>query len=162
MRSLYDISKDFASLLDELDGQLDDPANPNPDLRERLAEIQAERAQKIKNIGCHIKNLQCLEDGIAEEVKRLRGRLDSVRRKIDGYKDFLAYFLQPGERFDDAAVSLSWRKSSAVEVPNEFAVPEQYVVTERKVNKSLISQDLKAGATLDFARLVSRDHLQVR
>lgn len=69
-----------------------------------------------------------------------------------------------GQRFQDAYVTVSWRKSTAVEIVEESAVPEEfctYKPAEYRPSKTLLGDALKRGQIIPGARLVERQNIQI-
>lgn len=131
-------------------------------LLDKFEALKIERSEKISSVACLIKNLRMLEAGLGTEIDELRARKKIVGEQIKKLFGYLSYALGPGEKFEDAKCKLSWRRSTKVEVPDEDLVPDQYCRLERKVLKEEIEKDLKIGADLPFARLITKQNLQVK
>jgi hypothetical protein len=72
--------------------------------------------------------------------------------------------LKPGERYSAGRVELAWRKSEAVEITDEFKVPDQFIKIEQvsKIDKLAIKENIKAGEEVPGAVLVTRQNLTVK
>lgn len=162
MRPLYEISIEYLKFLDSLEASFDDPSSVPEALVKKFDDLADEREKKIGNTARAIKNLLCEAEGIEKERKALQKRERAAYKKAEWLKDYLSYWLEPGEEYEDSAIRLSWRKGSSIEVDDELLVPDQYCSFERKVSKDLIEKDLKLGANLSFARLIHKQHLQVK
>lgn len=156
MTELFKLNKEIEAAFAELE------QTGEEHLFEKFEALKLERAEKLSGIACLIKNLRVLEDGLGKEIKELQARKKAVDAKICSLFGYLSRSLNPGEKFENEKCKLSWRKSTSVEVPDEDLVPDQYCRMERKVLKEILEHDLKIGADLPFARLITKQNLQVK
>ena len=127
-----------------------------------LDALKMERDKKIRNIACWIRNLESDEKQLAEQEKIFRERKQAAARKRESLKSYLAAFLN-GAKWKNNEVSISWRKSTAVEVTDIKKLSNYYLkFKEPEPNKTLIGNDLKAGIKLDGAVLVDKNNMSVR
>ena len=129
---------------------------------EALKALEMERDKKIRNIACWIRNLDTEEKGLAEQEKIFSDRKKAVKNKKEQLKSYLAAFLD-GKKWKNNEVSISWRKSTSVEVTDIKKLSSYYLrYKEPEVNKTLLGNDLKAGIKLDGAVLVDKNNMSVR
>lgn len=127
-----------------------------------LDALKMERDTKIRNIACWIRNLDAEEFALAEQEKIFKNRKQAAHNKKEQLKNYLAAFLN-GEKWKNNEVSISWRKSTSVEVTDVKKLSSYYLrYKEPEVNKTLLGNDLKAGIKLDGAVLVDKNNMSVR
>ena len=68
-----------------------------------------------------------------------------------------------GKKWQNSEVAISWRKSESVEVSNVKELPEEYLkYKDPEPDKVKLKADLKAGAEIDGARLVTKENIQIK
>ena len=127
-----------------------------------LDALKMERDTKIRNIACWIRNLESDEAQLAEQIKIFQARKKAAENKRESLKSYLASFLN-GAKWKNKEVSISWRKSDAVEVTDMSKLSSYYLrYKEPEVNKTLLKNDLKAGIVLNGAYLAEKNNIQIR
>jgi len=156
---LYEINTELAKLA----AYVDEAEEITPELTEWYNQLQEARASKLEYLGKLLLNLDAEHHAVEGEIERLNSRKQRLEGRIDSLKTFLVAQLC-GEKFTCPAFTLSTRSSQAVELEPGLTIPSQYVRTRvvESIDKELIKSDLKGGASLPFARLVTRQHLQVK
>ena len=109
--NIYEIDNEMFSLIDEETGEIKD--------YEAFEELQMQREEKIENVALWYKNLIAESKAIREEEKALAERRKSLENKAENLKNFINRTLQ-GNKFATPKVAISYRKSTAVEVDDEF------------------------------------------
>lgn len=129
---------------------------------EAIESLEMERDTKIRNIACWIRNLDAEEKALAEQEKIYRDRKNATHNKKEDLKEYLASFLA-GKKWKNEEVSISWRKSEAVEVTDMKKLSSYYLrYREPEVNKTLLKADLKAGVKLEGAVLTEKNNIQIK
>lgn len=129
---------------------------------EAIESLEMERDAKIRNIACWIRNLDAEEKALAEQEKIYRDRKNATHNKKEDLKEYLASFLA-GKKWKNEEVSISWRKSEAVEVTDMKKLSSYYLrYREPEVNKTLLKADLKAGVKLEGAVLTEKNNIQIK
>jgi hypothetical protein len=100
---------------------------------------------------------------VTEEIERLKGLKKSLENRAVGIKNWLTYCLG-GENTETELYRLQFRKSEAVEIVDESAIPPQYLREKVTVTpaKDEIKADLKAGATIPGATLKKNISLTIK
>ena len=144
---LFEIDKRIEECSDSETGEIID--------FEKLDALIMEKNIKIENIALWIKDLEALVKAIEEQEKAFRERKEKLKRKIERLKMYLAYVLN-GEKFSTDKCAVSFRKSKAVEIRDEAAIPAEYYTEKvaRSVNKVTIAASLKAGIPVAGCELV--------
>ena len=127
-----------------------------------LDALKMERDKKVRNIACWVKNLDAEIKALDEQEKLFRSRKLAKKNKMETLKSYLAFYLN-GKKWENKEVTISWRKSEAVEVTNIKQLSSYYLrFKEPEVNKSLLKADLKAGVVLNGAELVTKNNMVVK
>lgn len=157
--TLYEIDKEIQALITE-DGEIEDA--------ERFDALAMERDKKIENVGCWVKNLTAEVAAMKEEKKRLEDRIKSKDRMIDSLEWWLDKALN-GQKFDSPRVAISYRKSKAVEIPDEAvfkAWAKDYAPALLKVaytiDKTGVKNYIAGGAECPCAEIAERKSIQVK
>ena len=123
--NLYEIDNAILNCVDMETGEIIDMG--------KLNALQMERAQKIENIGCWIKNLLSDAKALKEEKDNLAARQKVAENKAASLKEFLSKYLD-GEKFKTAKVSISYRKSDSVDISANATVPEEFWIARYPAN----------------------------
>lgn len=129
-----------------------------------LEKLKIDRDTKISNIACWIKNLRAEVEAVKQERKAFMERERVCTNKMEALKEYLAYCLQ-GKKYSDAKVAISYRKSEAVEVDEDYIpdIPEEYMrYAEPEVSLTAVKEALKAGIEVPGCQLVQRTNIQIR
>ena len=155
MSSLYEINEAIRNTIDLDTGEIVD--------FEAFEALQLERDEKIENIGLWIKNLnadaaayKAEKDSFAEKQRRAENKAESLKKYLDS--------VLAGSKFNTTRVSISYRKSTAVEV-DESKLPAKWlreIPATHVVDRAEITKALKAGEKIDGAVLVDRNNIQIK
>lgn len=159
--SLWKISQEqqeLNALLFEAEGEL------TPELEERLAINEANLEVKAEDYAVSMDMLKASAEAARQEVKRLTAYVKRCESAEERMRRALASAMEVCEcdRLEVGTHRLSFRKSEAVVITDEVAIPNDYIVVETKINKANLKADLKAGATIPGAYLEERRNLQIK
>lgn len=152
--NLYQIDSALAECVDAETGEILDV--------EKLLELNMAREQKIENIALWIKNDVAEAKAIREEEKTLAARRQTLERAAESKKKYLDSVLN-GEKFFTPRCSISYRKTTSVEVSDMGAVVAwmlanghdgEVIYNAPTVSKTDLAPLLKNGAEIDGATLV--------
>lgn len=152
--NVYEIDREMYALVNLETGEILD--------FEAFEALHMERDRKVENICLWIKNLTAEASAIDAEIKTLTERKKAAEKKAERLKAY-AKFILGGADFSTAKVSVSYRKSEAVEV-NEELLPKKYfakTITYKPDKKSL-KELLKGGQRIKGAELVTRNNIQIK
>jgi len=149
---------EYESLLNRLE---DCEENEEVEIGLYLNEVVDGLEDKLEKCAWMYRNLLAESEVFKGEAERLATKAKIKARQAEQLKDYVAYCLN-GKSVKTKTFSLSFRKSESVEIVGD--VPEQYqrVKTVIEPDKTLIKTDLKSGADLEFAKLVTKQNLQIR
>lgn len=155
MATLYEIDQELYNLIDNETGEVAD--------EQRFNELQLEREAKIEGIACWIKNLRSDIKELKEEENNLAERRRSKENLADRLENLVAYAIG-GSNFETAKVKITHRKSVAVNIIDEAAIPDGFKVTKTTitVDKKALGEALKFGEIVDGAELETRDNIQIK
>lgn len=108
--NIYEIEKAIESLIDE-NGEIMD--------FDAFMELQMARETKIENMALWVKDLTAGAKAIKEEEATLSERRKAIEVKADRLREYIAEMLS-GEKFSTPKVSISYRKSAAVEIEDDI------------------------------------------
>lgn len=157
--NIYEIDNAMFSLIDEETGEIKD--------YEAFEELQMQKEEKIENTALWYKNLVAESKAIREEEKALEERRKSLENKAENLKNFINRTLD-GNKFSTSKVAISYRKSTAVEVDDEFI---DYAMKNNndlltfkrpEPNKTVIKGMLQGGFDIPHAELVERNNMSIK
>ena len=155
MASLYEIDKSILECIDQETGELID--------FERFESLQMERNQKIENVALWVKNL--LSDALAYKAEKeaFAEREKAATKKAEQLKEWLAKVLD-GQKFSTGKCAVSFRKSTKLEVLDEFSIPDDLMVktVTVKPDANAIKTLMKDGMEVPGCRLVENLNTQIK
>ena len=125
------------------------------------------RDQKVENLALFIKNRSADVKAIREEEKRLFDRAKVMDRQITRAKQYLVMVLN-GEKFQTPKVAVSYRRSTKVQLGDEFLEwaknnwPTLLRTKEPEPDKTAIKGFLENGETIPYADLVTETSLNIK
>lgn len=162
MPSIYEINQAILDCLDPETGEILD--------MEALEQLQMDRTQKAENVACMRKNLMALIGDIKEEEDALKERRLSLQKKVDSLDNYLSTHFC-GEKIETARASISWRKSTGVEIQDKYeaidylthiAHEEVLKYSEPTIDKKAAAAILKGGEKIPGIILTDRMNLQIK
>jgi hypothetical protein len=158
MRPLYQISNEYQHILYKMQ-----TGSPETQLEaaNELEQVKGDLALKAQNCVSMLKTLEVEQEAIDIEIERLKGRSQSLGKQAEWLDKYIGICLnyQP---IKAGIFNVKFRKSESVEVFGD--VPQQYqrVKTVVEPDKTLIKQDLKAGAEIPGCRLIEKQNLLIK
>jgi len=155
MISIYEIDQAIMNLVDPETGEILD--------WEAFDQLQMERDAKIENLACWYKNLVAEAAAIRQEELNLAKRRKEIEAMAENRKRWLKAALA-GEKFQTAKCSITFRKTTRVELSDEAAAiewaqknfhDEILKYTAPTISKDEVAKLLKANMEIPGATLVS-------
>lgn len=128
---------------------------------EKLDALELALEAKALAIAAYLKGEIAEGEAVAEQARRLGERARRHKNRAERLKAYLAKHCE-GRSFRDDKSEIGWRKSTSVEIEDEAALPIDCVEHKTVPLKKEIAAKIKAGGEVPGARLVTRQHLQVR
>ncbi|GEM_PF-2512853 len=164
MATLYEINAEIEKALDDMLNSIDPETGEVDEAYVHVyEELNLQKDEKLDSIGAYIKNLQVMSDAIKNEEGNLEERRKVIDKKINRLKNYVSEILA-GEKWSNARVAFSFRKSDSVDIPDDTLIPDEYIKTEVKKtpDKKAIKEALKAGKEVRGAFLIDKNNLQVK
>lgn len=133
---------------------------------DKLEELQMAREDAIENLALYFKVLQAEVKAFKDEEEELRKRRVSTEKSAERVKRYLEFALH-GERFKTSKVAVSYRKSTKLELSDDFVAWAQtnapsYLRVKAEADKTAITAALKGGVELNGAVLVENNSIQIK
>lgn len=157
--TLYEISSEMLKLINQETGEIEDI--------EAFDALQMEKNEKVENVGLWVKNLTAEVKALREEEKNLAERRHAAERKIERLEKYIVY-ANGYEKFSTPRVSISFRKSSSVEVGDDFLpwamanAEDLLTYSAPTVNKTAIKQAINEGREVVGAAIVENKSISVK
>lgn len=152
--NLYEIDSAITACVDEETGEIID--------FEKLSELLMERDMKIEKVALWIKNLESDATAIKAERDALDKRMKSAESKAKSLREWLKNALEC-KPFETAKVRVSFRKSEQTEV-DESVLDKKWC--KEKItytpDKTAIKNAIKSGQTVDGARIIVNQNIQIK
>ena len=161
--SLYEIDFRLESLLLLASGNFVDESTGEVLTKEMVDDLYMERETKIENCLLFVKNMNAEAEMIKAEIDNLTARMKACKAKAEWCKNYVANALA-GEKFKTAKVSVTYRKSEAVELQGLIIdVPNQYLkFKEAELDKTAVKKAIKAGEEVPGCVLVERSNIVIK
>lgn len=159
MSTIYEMTEQAQELLELLtDGEIDEQTFL--DTIEGMGAID-----KVENICKVISCLSADSQMFSDEIKRCQDRKRTVDKNITRLKKALYdFYIASGQKQLKAGTfTVSSRKSTAVKITNEEAIPMDYfTIPLPKVNLTAIKKAIKEGKEVTGAEIEERESVQIR
>lgn len=160
--TLYEINQSLLNCVTVEDGTTVNTETGEVIDIEALEALELARDEKIRNIALWIKNLKSDITALDNEEKAFKSRKEAAKRKAEQLSEYLSFVLN-GEKVTGTDFAISWRKSTAVNVLDEKALPPTFLIPQPpKVDKTGISKALKAGQEVAGAELIERQNMTIK
>ena len=151
---LYEINQEILSCIDLETGEIIAP--------EKLEALQMDKHEKLRNIAFVALNAAADAKAYEEQEKKFAARKKAAKATVEWAKATLAAELG-GKKMKEAEFSISYRKSEAVEVADEAAVPDEFRIPQPdKIDRAALKAALKNGAVIAGAQIVERQNIQIK
>jgi hypothetical protein len=126
---------------------------------EAITEIEGELRSKATNVALYIMGELAEAKAVEEHAKRLQERVRSHKNRAEKLKKYLERTLLHDlgqEVIKDPRVNIGWRKSQAVVVAEDAALPPELTRVKVEPDKVAIKERLKSGLEIDGCELEDR------
>ena len=159
MATIYEMTEQAQELLELLtDGEIDEETFL--DTLEGMGAVD-----KVENICKVISCLSTDSQMFSNEIKRCQDRKRTIDNNITRLKKSLYdFYIASGQKQLKAGTfTISSRKSTAVKITNEEAIPMDYLtIPMPKANLTAIKQAIKEGKNVPGAEIEERECVQIR
>ena len=131
---------------------------------EILHAVEAEATDKVEATALYLRESDAEIEAVKAEIDRLTARVKSAQRKNDYIKSMLLDALHATGKVKTARVTVSIRKSQAVEIEANAPLPDAYQTVKTTVapNKVAIKKALSEGVEIAGCSLVERESVSIR
>lgn len=161
--NLFQIQQQYLDLMRRIE---DAEGEITPEIDQALTLTQNQLQEAAINIGFVIKAFEYNEGVIKQEIERLVSMARKLNKSRELLKNRLSQSMQQFgiERIDSPTLSLSFRKSRAVEITDELVIPVKYfnAPLPPTPNKTAIKEAIQRGEDVPGADLVERLNLQIK
>lgn len=152
--NIYEIDSQILSCIDEETGEILDI--------ERLEKLIQDKNNKIESVACWYKNVVAEAEAIKAEISNLKARKERDEKLAENLKRYISDVLD-GEKFKTAKVSISYRKSSSVEVDDVYRLPDEFLTYKApEPKKSLLKSAIDSGQKFEGVRIVEKMNIQIK
>lgn len=151
--TIFEIENGIRECVDEETGEIIDI--------EKLEALEMARDQKIENVGMWYKESLAEANAIKAEKMKLAERQKTAENRAESLKNYLD-FVVGGGKFESARVTISYRKSTAVEIEDESKVPDEFCKITREVRKTDLKDAIKKGVVIEGVTLLDKQNIQIK
>ena len=157
MAKLYEIMNEIENFDFEIDEETGEILN-----FDALDRLQVARDVKIENLCLWIKNLKSDAEAYKAEKESFAKKQKQAENRATSLHNFIQTVLN-GENFKTDRVTVSYRKSEAIELEDKICVPDKYFVPqEPKLDKTGLKKAIKAGEEFGGVHLVERQNMSIK
>lgn len=152
--NIYEIDSQILSCIDEETGEILDV--------ERLEKLIQDKNNKIESVACWYKNTVAEAEAIKTEISNLKARKERDEKLAENLKRYISDVLD-GEKFKTSKVSISYRKSSSVEVDDVYKLPDEFLTYKSpEPKKSMLKSAIDNGQKFEGVRIVEKMNIQIK
>lgn len=157
--TLYEIDQEILNCVDEETGEIID--------LDKLQALRIAKDRKIESIGLWYKNLNSDVQALELEIKMLTERKKKAQSKMEQLKAILCHVLNY-TKFETPKVSITYRKSSAVETTDSFVEwakqNRQDLLTykEPEASKTAIKKAILNNEVVLFAAITEHNNIHIK
>lgn len=157
MATLYELNEKINAFEFEIDEETGEILNADA-----LEQIEMERGEKLENIALWIKNLTSDAEAYKREKESFAQKEKTAKNKVESLKSYLNFVLN-GETFKSDKVNITYRKSSVLNIIDEYIIPEKFFIPQDpKIDKTAIKAAIKAGEEIKGAEIVEKNNIQIK
>lgn len=143
----------------------------DPDTGEISADAEAmfdaltiARETKIVDTVSLLKSLAAERSAIEAESIALSNRAESIGKRIEWLRQYVAQRMTPGEKVETARVRVSCYETSAVELTDPGLIPGDLCVQKTTVtaSKTKVREAIEAGRDVPGAKIVTNRNLRIK
>ena len=157
MAKLYEIMNEIENFDFEIDEETGEILN-----FDALDRLQVARDVKIENLCLWVKNLKSDAEAYKAEKESFAKKQKQAENRATSLHNFIQTVLN-GDNFKTDRVTVSYRKSEAIELEDKICVPDKYFVPqEPKLDKTGLKKAIKAGEEFGGVHLVERQNMSIK
>ena len=155
---LYELTNEIEALQAQVDAAaLENDGIISDDLYSQIESLEGEKDVKIENVALWIKSLKAEADALKREKSILDKRKRVTENLAKSVTTYLSSALQ-GDKFKTERVSISYRKSTFVNVIDKTFIPSEFLKTTIEPRLS----DIKKAGGCEGATIETKNNIQIR
>lgn len=163
----YEQINDLLETLEQMKAAGEDVADFEADTMRYIQELSGNLYEKVDNISKVITNYTDLINSRKAEAKRLNESAKAMEAKVDYLKNNLIKPLMEvsgNRKLECKTFSVSFRKSSAIEITDQALIPEEFVLLKETtaIDKAGLKAWIKKGGLTAGAEIVERESVQIK
>ena len=167
---VYEIKQEFYAIQElleqplEIDEETGEVLQDNTEIvQELLNELEANKEDKADSICYLISENKMYETQLKDEIKRLQARAKMFARVQSDLKELLRFLLH-NEKLKTQHFTISYRKSTSVNITDDSKIPAEFIKVEEvfKIDKKAIAEKLKEFEVVDGAELEVKENITIR
>lgn len=169
--SLYGLSQEFRAFEEvsneiEFDDETGEIIDNTDTLKQLFEELECNYIDKLDSCQYIRKELEGKADLLAAEIKRLQARKKALENRAERLKTLMCdSMLVSGETKLKGKHSFSLGTRKVLQL-DENLTPDffnqEYIRTKKEFDKKKITEDLKAGATIEGAKMIEKVNFSIR
>jgi predicted phage-related endonuclease len=163
---LYQINHEIENIIEN---NVSETGEISTEIVNLIESLEIQRKDKVQSLALLYKDFNYFSDSIANEIKSLQQKKKSIENKIDFIKKYLERNLAEGEKFNETNFTITWRKSTSIEVDpfiNEKKFAEQFpdlVNIKIELQKNKIKDLIKTtGVIPEGINYVEKNNLVIK
>lgn len=162
VNKLFPIQQEYMQLMmqvEDAEGEL------TPEIEQALQFTEKRLQSEGAEIGYVIKSWQYMEDTLEREIERLNKLKARISKSKEYVKTRLSDAMQQFgiERIVGDTITISFRKSEAVDIVDDKLIPANYKdQPPPKIMKTRIKDDINKGIVVPGAEIIHRKNLQIK
>ena len=172
MTTLYEITNDYLQVFEAINTYFEENPELDADTKqaiidENLNSLKDGFEGKALGLASYIQNLKLEQSNVKELQERFAKRMKSLDKTIAHLNEYLLMQMQQVgiPKLSNSWLTVSIRNNPCkVIVEDETLLSDEYKITEQviKINKSAISEHLKAGEFIAYAHLEQSQRLEIK
>lgn len=126
--------------------------------------LAIQEKNKVNAIVGFLRETELTAESADVEAKRLSEIAKFYKNRAERVKKSVAWAMESHgiEKIETDMFRLSFRKSESVLVDDVEVLPKEYVVLKKSADKTAIKKALKDGVTVEGARIIANNNLQIK
>lgn len=169
---IYPINEQLERLMGSfIDPETGELLATEEEMRESIEQLQMDFDEKIVELRNEYINLTAEAEALKREKTKLTERQKRAENQAERLKRWLAWLLK-GEKFQNGVARISYRRSEEVTFENDDPAafiewadeyfPSLLTYKQPEPSKTEIKKAIKAGMEVDFARLETKNNIQIK
>lgn len=158
---LYELKEEYDNYLDAWN-ESEEGSQEEAELETILNALEDSLDNKLDSVISYMKSLLAEAEALKAESKKLTDRAKSSANKAERLKDYIVSCMNDNQKWKNERHSVSWHKSTSVNVVDETKVPYNFIKVTTSVDKIEAAKALKAGKTVGGLELKHNNNIVIK